>query len=199
MFAKAGFGFEPADRLREIDVVNENKNQGDAKNLETVKAFRVSKARKLYLDFLVKLNQSVIGRTLTSVEESKQSASVKKFLALLNDVDKLIDANPALTGPSRFGNVAFRSFLTALQEQSEKLLASVVPGTDSNIVSEIAAYLNASFGDMRRIDYGTGHEINFSVYFLARCMHLNTDPSLQCAVCCACICCTCSSRATLPT
>jgi serine/threonine-protein phosphatase 2A activator len=51
---------------------------------------------------------------------------------------------------------------------AEDRLRGILPeaaATDDN-VSELAAYLCSSFGDRQRIDYGTGHELNFIALLL---------------------------------
>jgi len=66
---------------------------------------------------------------------------------------------------SRFGNKGFRDFLdTVAKEQSswhEKL--GVKP---DNAIVEVSTYFLQSFGNRTRIDYGSGHELNFVVWLL---------------------------------
>ncbi len=51
---------------------------------------------------------------------------------------------------------------------AEEKLRGIMPAaaaTEDN-VKELAAYLCSSFGDRQRIDYGTGHELNFIALLL---------------------------------
>ncbi len=51
---------------------------------------------------------------------------------------------------------------------------------NGDYASEVARYLSASFGDRQRIDYGTGHELNF-ICFLFVTFELFNNYSLGCA------------------
>jgi hypothetical protein len=67
----------------------------------------------------------------------------------------------------RFGNKAFRDWHTqmvAISCTSLQALAAEVGNAD--IVEELKPYLAEMFGNPTRIDYGTGHELNFAVFFL---------------------------------
>lgn len=83
---------------------------------------------------------------------------------------------------SRFGNPAFVTFYDKAAEVSNdrlqvdefittklktiyqlipELLKPIVP---NDSIPEVSAYLVESFGNRRRIDYGTGHEANFIAF-----------------------------------
>ena len=57
-----------------------------------------------------------------------------------------------------------------LKDESEKLLIAIVGPDKTSIIQEIQIYLEDSFGNSTRIDYGTGHEMAF-VMFLACLFH----------------------------
>ena len=97
----------------------------------------------------------------------------------------MVKDHPPVQQPMRYGNVAFRlhvrapasAHLTRLSPRSwfdgvnacaEDKLRAALPAaaaSDDN-VRELAAYLCSSFGDRQRIDYGTGHELNFVALLL---------------------------------
>ena len=54
-------------------------------------------------------------------------------------------------------------------QKSEELLKDLIP--DEKALKEVQVYLQESFGNSTRIDYGTGHEMAF-VMFLACLFHV---------------------------
>eukprot|EP00736_Rhodelphis_marinus_P000621 Rmarinus@m.29574 len=123
---------------------------------QDVRVFLRSSACKAIIDFVNALSDSVRGVTISA--EVKESEAVKKFTAVLEEVEVSIDKFPPYEVQYRYGNPAFREFHSNLVTISEDLLAPLLP---EQYVEEVAAYLIRSFGDQSRIDYGTGHETNF--------------------------------------
>ena len=85
-------------------------------------------------------------------------------MTLLDTLSKWIDEIKPAEQQQRFGNKAFRDWHAKLKNESEKLLAEIIP--DKEALKEVEVYLHDSFGNSTRIDYGTGHEMAF-VMFLA--------------------------------
>ncbi|KAJ1733489.1 Serine/threonine-protein phosphatase 2A activator 2 [Coemansia biformis] len=113
------------------------------------------------LDFIAELNDSVIGvKTTDTIEDS---AAVQKLLALLDAVGQTNADIKPLETQSRFGNPAFRDFYDRCAEMLPTWLADMVPAEH---IEEVACYALESFGNRRRIDYGTGHELNFLAFLL---------------------------------
>ncbi|XP_066466966.1 serine/threonine-protein phosphatase 2A activator [Tiliqua scincoides] len=113
-----------------------------------------SQAYADYMGFILTLNEGVKGRKLTC--EYKVSEPIEKLVALLNTLDRWIDETPPVDQPSRFGNKAFRTWYTKLDQGAENLVATVVPKQLVEAVPEVAVYLKESVGNSTRIDYGTG-------------------------------------------
>lgn len=94
-----------------------------------------------------------------------QDPAIVALLAILDEADSLLKQHPALDTGSRFGNPAFRDFLMAvdgaLPAWHEKLGVK-----DGDAQKEIWTYLAHSFGNGSRIDYGSGHELNFILWLL---------------------------------
>ncbi|KAJ1843819.1 Serine/threonine-protein phosphatase 2A activator 2 [Coemansia sp. RSA 2708] len=126
--------------------------------------FLESSACTELLDFLNALNDSIIGvKTTDSIEDS---AVVKKLLALLDNIRQANEDIKPLDTKSRFGNPAFRDFYDQCEKELPTWLADIVPAEN---IEEVATYVQESFGNRRRIDYGTGHELNFMAFLL--CLH----------------------------
>jgi serine/threonine-protein phosphatase 2A activator len=113
------------------------------------------------------LNNSVLKKP-NSVE-CQISDATKGALALLEELDKLVDETPPLTGEMRFGNKAFRIYHQKLSQKVVELHKLVVPEGLEGAVVELAAYLLDSFGNPTRLDYGTGHELHFVIWLY--CLH----------------------------
>jgi len=56
-----------------------------------------------------------------------------------------------------------------MEEQSGNVLREILPEQYHDSIVELAVYYKSSWGDKTRMDYGTGHEMNFAV--LLYCLH----------------------------
>jgi len=65
----------------------------------------------------------------------------------------------------RFGNKAFRVWLDKVMASvtTDMIAFSALPGFEKSI-PELSVYLQESFGSHERLDYGTGHELNFVAF-----------------------------------
>jgi serine/threonine-protein phosphatase 2A activator len=91
----------------------------------------------------------------------------------LETLDKWVDEIPPIHQPMRFGNKSFRTWQDKVIQVSEisylfynvdSMLEAIVPIKEA--IPELKVYLTESFGSYERIDYGTGHELNFVVFLL---------------------------------
>ena len=128
--------------------------------------FLKSSSYSLVLSFVFALAETCADTRISSVACAQQQPIIRKLQDLLASIDSLVDANPPVDqGNSRFGNPAFRTFIDDLTGQLESLHESL--GLPNNEWSkEVASYLDNSFGSRARIDYGSGHELNFIVWLL---------------------------------
>ena len=75
----------------------------------------------------------------------------------------------------RFGNKAFRTWLDRVIANVDADLLAIGKAGNPNFVNfdkavpELKEYLIDSFGSYERIDYGTGHEVNFYVFLYCMC------------------------------
>lgn len=94
---------------------------------------------------------------------------VDKLIGVLDAVDAIVDHHPAEeAGGSRFGNAAFRGFYDEVGEKFEGLHEGILEGLEEGAkegaMKEIKAYFTEAFGNRTRIDYGSGHELNYLIY-----------------------------------
>ena len=133
-------------------------------------------------NFLLELNESVKGKerehtALHATETFEINAAtcasdtdnelINWLLTLLKEAEDLIEEYPPQNrnaDVNRFGNVAFREWLFAIQDELiPKLMNDSSPIPHS---PELEGYFINSLGSSQRIDYGTGHELHFLVFLL---------------------------------
>jgi len=141
-----------------------------AKDLAT---FRASQAHRELVGFLRALNEAVV--RVPTTHEVALSPGVSAVLAMLDTLEAEAQAVPPLpTEDGRFGNKAFRTWHERLVERTPALLepvlkhaqAAAVRRDPAGATAEVGAYLQDSFGNPQRIDYGTGHELAFVAFLL---------------------------------
>ncbi|KAG1851498.1 hypothetical protein C8R48DRAFT_810513 [Suillus tomentosus] len=119
-----------------------------------------------YLLFLRRLSEAVVDYTLPLVNPPKQSQEIDRILALLDTLSDWVDEIPPLQTPQRFGNLAFRTWGTRLEERSDELLSKLLGEKFASASPYLKPYLLTSFGSFLRMDYGTGHESSFAIFLL---------------------------------
>lgn len=129
--------------------------------------FQASSAHNLVVSFVFNLSDSAQQKTISGVQKSSEAEdpAIVALLAVLDEAEKILEACPPLDTGSRFGNPAFRTYLDkaneALPTWHERLGI-----TDTSAIDEVSTYLSQSFGNGTRIDYGSGHELNFLLWLL---------------------------------
>ncbi|KAK3942195.1 hypothetical protein QBC46DRAFT_82781 [Diplogelasinospora grovesii] len=127
--------------------------------------FLASSTHQLILAFVFGLAESVVDTPISAVKDTDLSEPVKTILKILDDAEVLCkDSPPDDQGGSRFGNKTFRTFLDKVKQRSPKWHSSL--GLPESATPEVSIYLNQSFGNRTRIDYGSGHELNFLMWLL---------------------------------
>lgn len=126
--------------------------------------FLKSPSYSLILAFVFGISDSVRQKKISQISSQPEYDTVKTIISILDDLESILKANPPLDTGSRFGNPAFRSFIdntkSHLQQWHQKLH---VP---AEAILEVSTYLEHSFGSPSRIDYGSGHELNFFLWLL---------------------------------
>lgn len=128
--------------------------------------FLASPTYNLIVAFVFGLSDAVVGSPISAVQDQDLSASLRSILAILDEAEALVRATPPDdSGGSRFGNKLFRTFLDRTQAASASWHQKLGL-TTADAVAEIETYLLQSFGNRTRIDYGSGHELNFVMWLL---------------------------------
>ncbi|KAI9759528.1 MAG: hypothetical protein M4579_002287 [Chaenotheca gracillima] len=128
--------------------------------------FLNSETYKLVLSFVFSLAESVRDTPASAVKEDDLSPTLKSILRILNEAEGVVKtAQPEEQEGSRFGNKAFRSYLDGLGQQVDRWHTELGI-EDPTAREEVSTYLLQSFGNRTRIDYGSGHELNFITWLL---------------------------------
>ncbi|KAL2125345.1 hypothetical protein VTJ04DRAFT_1710 [Mycothermus thermophilus] len=135
---------------------------------EDHKLFLSSPTYNLILAFIFGISESVLDKPISSVKDADLSPTVRSILAILDDAESLVRSTPPDDqAGSRFGNKTFRVFLDKVKSRSPEWHSSLLPASlPPSAQQEISTYLHHSFGNRRRIDYGSGHELNFFMWLL---------------------------------
>ena len=128
--------------------------------------FLSSSTYNLIIAFVFGLSDAVVDVPISAVKDADCSPNVKSILGILDEVEALVkDTPPDDAEGSRFGNKTFRTFLDKTKDESQRWHNKLTL-TARDAISEVETYLLQSFGNRTRIDYGSGHELNFMIWLL---------------------------------
>ncbi|KAF3932224.1 hypothetical protein ABW20_dc0110307 [Dactylellina cionopaga] len=133
--------------------------------------FHSSPTYQLLLTFILSLNEACLDKSLKRrLSYEDEAPVIKAMLDSLRKVEKLVKENPRVdNGGSRFGNQGFKDFYDALEKNNRSIHQDMNLGLEDEAIAELSTYLLESFGNRTRIDYGSGHELNFICWIL--CLH----------------------------
>ncbi|TVY47263.1 Serine/threonine-protein phosphatase 2A activator [Lachnellula occidentalis] len=128
--------------------------------------FLASPTYKLLLAFVFGLADSVVDTPVSALQDSDLSPAVKTILKIIDNVQDVVNRSPPEEqGDSRFGNKGFRDFVDLAAEEHSGWHKEL--GIESEeAISEVSTYFLQAFGNRTRIDYGSGHELNFILWLL---------------------------------
>jgi len=86
---------------------------------------------------------------------------IHKIVEALEKCDQYLQEIEPINAPMRFGNRAFRIWLTKVYDNRAEILKEVSTHPETH------EYFVQSFGSWTRIDYGTGHEFSFLAFIVS--------------------------------
>ena len=99
------------------------------------------------------------------MKDGDLSDAVTCILSILADAEQLVkETPPEDQAGSRFGNKAFRAYVDKISAQVPEWHQKL--GLEGPAAAEVGTYLSQSFGNNSRLDYGSGHELNFIMWLL---------------------------------
>lgn len=122
--------------------------------------------------FIEALADSVRGKPNDA--QIEESAEVNQVIFILDHISEDVDKFPVKDKESsRFGKQEFRDFYDYVQESSNALLMILtlldpegIKTISKEALVELQGYFTESWGNRTRIDYGSGHELNFLCFLL---------------------------------
>jgi len=130
---------------------------------EDLEQFQLSSTCSEIIEFIRRLDQSVRGKSNLTANEFATEIT-NKLLVVLEKMDLLVDETPPLPSKSRFGNQAFCTYFDKVQDHLTEFMHFIIPEKHAQYIPEISFYFLNSIGSRERIDYGTGHELNFAMF-----------------------------------
>ena len=130
------------------------------------RTFLSSPSYTLIQAWIFNLADCVKGKKVTSFSKSPLSANVQAIEKVLDQLEGLLQQYPPLDTGSRFGNPAFRDLHQAIVRSLDRIHREILDIESDAAAEELSVYLANSFGSEERLDYGSGHELNFSMWLL---------------------------------
>ncbi|KAM0755522.1 PTPA-domain-containing protein [Meredithblackwellia eburnea MCA 4105] len=112
---------------------------------------------------IARLAKAVEGRGVA--DECFESPIIQKIVTFLNELEGKVEGVELDKGPQRFGNKAFRTWVSDIMALSEgPFHTTLLPPAMHPVLPELSHAFQSSFGSPLRLDYGTGHELSFLTY-----------------------------------
>jgi len=127
--------------------------------------FQQSATNQLVQAWIFGLCDCVHGKSVTDIQNLKRTSIVQSIDKVLDVIEGLLEEHPPLDTGSRFGNPVFRSFHRAVVERAIPMHIELFQ-LQQNMAEEVATYLQNCWGSEERLDYGSGHELNFTLWLL---------------------------------
>lgn len=169
-----------------VDNQNQNKKfriaEKKVNSQDKLKIFQNGKTYQIIINAITAFQRSVQEKPnvyLQKEEIEKATAENKAFTVLLNifkRCEDLLVEHPAIDkDKQRFGNTAFRGWYEAFEKIYDAEISNdinalydglskdkqIFDTEEAKLADEIKPYFMECFGNSKRIDYGTGHELDF--------------------------------------
>ncbi|BGP33535.1 Serine/threonine-protein phosphatase 2A activator 1 [Rhodotorula toruloides] len=122
---------------------------------------------------ILRLTAAVRGKA--NEEQCREGEATQRLSSFLQRIRGWVAEVPLQQGPQRFGNKAFRDWLSKVEEAEPAFQGDLVSSASSSAVDpslllpELSFHFNSSFGSAQRLDYGSGHELSFLAYLTCLC------------------------------
>jgi serine/threonine-protein phosphatase 2A activator len=116
--------------------------------------------------WIFSLADSVRGLKISQMETQRPSEIVQQIDRILDRLESLFLQYPPLDTGSRFGNPVFKDFHQAISCEVDALHHEILHVENETARQELDTYLTNCFGSEERLDYGSGHELNFILWLL---------------------------------
>lgn len=130
--------------------------------------FVASPAYKEILDFIYAIQSSLKGMKKSDMPPTTNECLLQ-FDPLFERLEQIFVNNPPKKGDERFEDPVFKRFHDELSSKFTQIMEETILSPKfmpKNIIIELKTYFLDSFGNQFRLDYGTGHELNFFCFLL---------------------------------
>ena len=130
--------------------------------------FVASPAYKEILDFIYAIQSSLKGMKKSEMQPTTNECLLQ-FDPLFERLEQIFVNNPPKKGEARFDDPVFKRFHDELTSKFTSIMNETIlspKNMPENIIIELKTYFLDSFGNQFRLDYGTGHELNFFCFLL---------------------------------
>ena len=139
--------------------------------LDDLKQFVASKTYSEIVQFIRQIVLAVKGKQNAANASDSISEPMQNIYELLKYTFNNIQKFPPEQTNNRFGNKSYRiwheqTLVKDATVQIAKLFSSNNGNNNQEAVLELLPYYYDSFGNATRIDFGTGHEVNFILFLL---------------------------------
>jgi serine/threonine-protein phosphatase 2A activator len=120
-----------------------------------LEAWKVSPGHELLERVLILVNNAVRSHSRTS---SPANPVIVSILEAFGKLRNLLEQTPPVKQSAPFSNPAFKTWHRLLTQNASDLLGGITPDPEAQF------YFLFSFGNPARLDFGSGHELNFLAF-----------------------------------